>query len=116
MYNAEELTYQLRMTKTKVLVAHSSTLAVAIEAAYLVGLPEDRIIPMDSSPNSSYPNVPDLVRFGLREKPQYTERRLKSGEARTKVALLLFSSGTTGKPKVIYRHNTAPLCVSTDLV
>ncbi|KAI0767430.1 acetyl-CoA synthetase-like protein [Fomes fomentarius] len=101
MYNAEELTYQLKMTKTKVLVAHSSTLPVAIEAAHLVGLPEDHIILIDSSPNSSYPNVPDLVRFGLREKPQYTERRLKSGEARAKVALLLFSSGTTGKPKAV---------------
>lgn len=42
----------------------------------------------------------DLVEEGVGRKKCYTERRLAPGEARTKIAFLSFSSGTTGRPKV----------------
>ena len=75
-------------------------LSVAAEDAYAVGLPYDRIVLLDSDPLAPHSNLPELIKFGLGAKQEYTERRLKPGEARTKLALLLFSSGTTGKPKV----------------
>lgn len=75
-------------------------LSVAAEAAHAVGLPYDRIVLLYSAPLAPHSNLPELIKFGLEAKQEYTERRLKPGEARTKLALLLFSSGTTGKPKV----------------
>jgi acyl-CoA synthetase (AMP-forming)/AMP-acid ligase II len=47
------------------------------------------------------PTVQTLIEDGLRlGQPQFVERKLEKGEAKTKVAFLSFSSGTTGKPKV----------------
>lgn len=42
-----------------------------------------------------------MVREGLARGPSFVERRLELGEAKTKLALLNFSSGTTGKPKAV---------------
>jgi acyl-coenzyme A synthetase/AMP-(fatty) acid ligase len=44
--------------------------------------------------------VDDLIQNGLRSESNFVERKLQKGEAKTKVAFLSFSSGTTGKPKV----------------
>ena len=82
------------------LFVHPVALNTAREAARVVGLPQDRIVLLEPLPSSPHGNVQDLVKFGLREQQAYNERRLEQGEARTKLALLLFSSGTTGKPKV----------------
>lgn len=82
------------------LVAHPATMAVAAEAAKAVGLSQDRILLVGSVPESPFPILDDMVALGLSRAQQYTEMRLKPGEAKKKVALLLLSSGTTGKPKV----------------
>nr|WHF58352.1 4-coumarate:CoA ligase [Ganoderma lucidum] len=101
LYTAEELAHQLELSKTRLLFVHPAMLTVAAEAAHAVGLAYDRIVLFDPIPASPHSNVQELIKFGLGAKQEYAERRLKPGEARTKLALLLFSSGTTGKPKAV---------------
>jgi 4-coumarate--CoA ligase len=58
---------------------------------------------LNSPSNSVYlahSTLDDLVAEGLNKEPHFVERRLQPREAKTKVAFLSFSSGTTGKPKV----------------
>src|ERR1700683_3768261 len=55
--------------------------------------------PGHSSPSVQY-TLEDLVAEGLNIEPHFVERRLAPREAKTKVAFLSFSSGTTGRPKV----------------
>jgi len=79
------------------IIAHSSSLHAALDAARAAGIPSDRVITLDQS---NQPTVDSIIQLGLRNEPAFSERRLEKGEAKTKVALLSFSSGTTGKPKV----------------
>ncbi len=65
-----------------------------------------QIIIIDTPPTTaiainSYHTLDELVREGLGKFPTFTERRLEPGEAKTKIALLNFSSGTTGRPKAV---------------
>ncbi|RDX52613.1 acetyl-CoA synthetase-like protein [Lentinus brumalis] len=101
MYTAEELTYQLRLVKARMLIAHPSMLPVALEGAQAIGIPSDHIVLFEPLAGSPYSNIQDLVEFGLGQVQQFTPLRLGPGEARTKLALLLLSSGTTGKPKAV---------------
>lgn len=59
-------------------------------------------------PPGSAVTVQHLIERGLGELnangPAFIERRLAKGEAKTKVAFLSFSSGTTGKPKVSFQR------------
>lgn len=91
------------MTKAKLLITHSASLTTALVAAKESGISQDRIVILDSKSNSpgSYTNVEKLVREGLARGLSFTERRLAPGEAKTKLALLSFSSGTTGRPKAV---------------
>ncbi|CAL1695160.1 unnamed protein product [Somion occarium] len=102
-YTADELAYQLEVTKAKLLITHSGSLSTALTAARDSGISEDRIVILDSQSGTSspYPNIESLVREGLARGPSFVERRLELGEAKTKLALLNFSSGTTGKPKAV---------------
>ena len=103
IYTADELVYQLKTTKAKVLISHSGSLQTALSASRLSGIAADHIIVMDSLQTKEpipYPSVSDLVAEGLSSSITYTERRLEAGEGKTKLAFLSFSSGTTGKPKV----------------
>lgn len=100
-YTAEELTYQIDTTKAKLLITHSLSLQIALDAAKDSGLPSTSIIVIDTPPNVSYPTLDILVREGLSKPPTFVERKLNPGEAKTKLALLSFSSGTTGRPKAV---------------
>lgn len=66
----------------------------------------DRIVVFDTpSTGSGYTTVSQLVDEGLRLSKQgkrFEELKLKPGEAKTKLAFLSFSSGTTGRPKVTW--------------
>ena len=44
--------------------------------------------------------VEQLIRYGITRPQFFADRRLEAGEGKKKIALLCFSSGTTGKPKV----------------
>ncbi|KAI0943151.1 hypothetical protein AcV7_002378 [Taiwanofungus camphoratus] len=113
-YTAGELEHQLAATKTKLLIVHPWSHAVALAAAQAVGLSPDRIVlfaPLADLPSSrtSHPTVDELVAEGLAQPPRFVERRLAPGEARTKLAFLSFSSGTTGKPKAVCIPHYAPI-------
>ena len=92
--------YQLRLIKARLLIVHPWVLPVALEAARICGIPQDHIILFDPLAKSPYANLQDLVKFGLDQVQQFTPLRLPPGGAKKKLALLSFSSGTTGRPKV----------------
>jgi long-subunit acyl-CoA synthetase (AMP-forming) len=96
------LVYQLQATKAKLIIAHPAVLQTVLSAAREISLPMDRIVLL-GFPNpatSVQSTLDDLVAEGLNTEPHFVERRLARREAKTKVAFLSFSSGTTGKPKV----------------
>ena len=81
----------------------ADSLQTAEEACRTAGIPPERIIVLDSPANYTgpYPTVENLVNLGLSKHPQFTERKLDPGESKKKIALLNFSSGTTGRPKAV---------------
>jgi 4-coumarate--CoA ligase len=87
-------------------------LNIAQSAARKVGIPANRVILFCPLPGIVHPNVQNLVAEGLRREPHFVERKLNPGEAKTKIALLSFSSGTTGKPKV-YKYSK-PMLIALD--
>ncbi|KAJ7897114.1 phenylacetyl-CoA ligase, partial [Mycena olivaceomarginata] len=103
-YSADELLHQLHTTKTALLLVYADFLPTALAAAKLAGLAEDRIVVIESatSPfNGKHETLSKLVAFGSSKEQNFVERKLRPGEAKTKVAFYSFSSGTTGKPKAV---------------
>lgn len=101
MFSASELSYQLKRSNTTFVICHSSNIATALSATRLLGLPPERVILMDQCTSRHYiPCVEDLIQNGLKQEIAFEEYILDPGEGRRKVALLSWSSGTTGKPKV----------------
>jgi hypothetical protein len=79
------------------IIAFVDFLAEAIAAAETVNLPVDRIVVLEGSTPTpaGFLGISDIVRLG-KTSPAFVERRLQPGEAKTKLAFLSFSSGTTG--------------------
>ncbi|KAG6817716.1 hypothetical protein H0H87_004507 [Tephrocybe sp. NHM501043] len=103
-YKSDELVHQLRTSKAALLIIHPAFLNTARTAAREVGLSDDRIIFIEHplhKPASDHLTVDELVEYGLSVPVSYTEIRFKPGEAKTTLAFLSFSSGTTGKPKAV---------------
>lgn len=96
----------MTLANVALVIAHSSVLETATAAAFLTGLSTDRILIIDdrqvkAGPNNM-PNVSALISLGERAVMTYEELSLRPGEGRKKIALLAWSSGTTGNPKVGY--------------
>lgn len=102
-YTDKELVYQLQTTKTKLIITHPVALKAVLSAAQKISLPTDRIVLLETPANfipTGLSTVNDMVAEGLSIDPRFVERQFAPGEAKSKVAFLSFSSGTTGKPKV----------------
>ena len=104
-FSSDELAYQLGESKASVMIVHPDVLDTALAAAHTYGISPERVMLFDGkSPSTNVPNhltVGVLVERGLcTPDPTFVERRLRPGEAKTVLAFLSFSSGTTGKPKV----------------
>ena len=85
--------YQLDTTKPKLLFTHSSVYKVASEAAKASGIPIDRIALIDPVHPSgvvvdkSLLTIEQLVNEGAKISARFTEKKLGSGEGKSKVAV-----------------------------
>ncbi|KII86993.1 hypothetical protein PLICRDRAFT_177701 [Plicaturopsis crispa FD-325 SS-3] len=109
-YTASELRYQAEEIKAALTFTLSASLPVVLEA----GIAPDRIVLLDTPESArafvgEYPTVNELVAYGLSQVPSFVERKLAPGEAKTKLAFLSFSSGTTGRPKAVAIPHIAPI-------
>ncbi|SPO37219.1 related to phenylacetyl-CoA ligase [Pseudozyma flocculosa] len=131
-FGVSELVYQLQTANASVLfLGHDqATLDVGLEAAKQVGLEKKRIVVIqDPQAVHKYSEanygriqkrtqgmwtVAGLVEEGReilqRQGPACLERRrFQPGESKSKLALLSFSSGTTGLPKGVAIQHSAPI-------
>lgn len=94
-YTVGELVFQLKDSGAKALVTQASYLDVAKAAADAVGMPHTRIILIGNDRHLSGPflHFENLQSFSAKE----TRQRLSDPKKNT--AFLVYSSGTTGKPK-----------------
>ncbi|KAI0915338.1 hypothetical protein AcV5_003838 [Taiwanofungus camphoratus] len=103
MLTVEELAYQLQMTKPRLIIADRDNLSVALRAAHSIGLSNDRIV-LSNIQNSKakFPckSLNEVIESGY-ACAAITEFRLSDGQGKEKIALLCFSSGTTGMPKAV---------------
>ncbi|KAF9046775.1 hypothetical protein BJ165DRAFT_1193944 [Panaeolus papilionaceus] len=108
----DELVHQLSTVKVRLMVVHSNTLETALSAARIVGLPSDRIVLIDepqceptaAGPSSDRWSIPRLVDLGERAIRSYSDGFVPpcgTVEGSSKVAMLCWSSGTTGPPKAV---------------
>lgn len=101
---SNELLYQFQMTKASLMLVHPDSLTVSLEVAREAGLSSDSIVLFNSDDGSKeihrHETINSLIDLGLTDRTSYIERVLAPGEAKTKLAFLAFSSGTTGRPKV----------------
>ncbi|KAF9071241.1 phenylacetyl-CoA ligase [Rhodocollybia butyracea] len=98
---SNELLYQLQATSAKLIIVHPEALETAVTVARSTGFPLERIVVFDVESTATpkgFTSVSDLVKVGLEKPPNFVEPVI---DARTKLAFLSFSSGTTGKPKAV---------------
>ncbi|KAI0257045.1 amp dependent CoA ligase [Lactifluus subvellereus] len=101
-YTVEELIHQLRLTGATTVIVHTQYLKNATEACKEVGLPPERVVIIDQTTfDAPHTTVEQLIQDGLSHNANFVERRLGAGEAKTKIAFLCLSSGTTGTPKAV---------------
>lgn len=103
-FHVNELVYQINETKPKLVITIPECLETTEKAIKVAGMTSDRIIVFNvpsTDISSDYTTVDELVAFGGESKIEIQERKFGPGEAKTKVALLSFSSGTTGNPKAV---------------
>ncbi|KAF8120501.1 hypothetical protein EV363DRAFT_1189378, partial [Boletus edulis] len=113
LFTPDELAYQIQAIRASVIITHSEALPVALSACRTTMLPAHRIIlfNVDGASYDAHTTVQDVrvIDEGLTSTSTFQERVLQPGEAKTKVAFLNFSSGTTGKPKAIAIPHYAPI-------
>lgn len=91
-------------------MTHPGVLTSAATAAKRLEIAPDRLVLLEGhlAPDVALPSIGTLI--DEHEKyPPYAEHCFKPGEAKTAVAFLYFSSGTTGNPKASMRYNINPL-------
>ena len=104
IYTASELVHQLKLSKSKFLITHPGFIKAATEAASQVGIPNAHIFLVDKVLNLPYISIAELIEVG-KTAPEIVRVKFAPNEAKTRPALLNFSSGTGGLPKgVLISH------------
>jgi 4-coumarate--CoA ligase len=99
----EEITHCLQVSQAKVVITISTSLAVALAAAKIVGIPLNNVILLEGSA-PGYQTLEELILMGkaLGEELQIPPYRIPKNLKNSQVCgFLSFSSGTTGKPKAV---------------
>ncbi|KAJ6558663.1 phenylacetyl-CoA ligase [Mycena sp. CBHHK59/15] len=103
MLTTGELVHQLQIARPSIIFVHSDCLASVLRAAAVIGFHSDRLVIIDSAGSSGpggFTSLCDLIHQG-KSLPEFTEKILTKGEAKTTVAFLAPSSGTTGTQKAV---------------
>ncbi|KAJ7855940.1 amp dependent CoA ligase [Mycena olivaceomarginata] len=103
----DELVYQIKLTGTTLIIAHSDSLATARKAGKLAGIPPDRVLILDSDPKLDATSVATLISGSISAGSTFVQKKLRPGEGKTKVAALYMSSGTTGPQKAVAISHSA---------
>ncbi|THV07585.1 phenylacetyl-CoA ligase [Dendrothele bispora CBS 962.96] len=100
-YTIEELVYQLQISQTRLIFVHSEFVKTARTAAQRAGIAEDRVVVLPASGGGKVigTSIDELISSA--QSTAFKEYHLKPGQAKSKLAFLSFSSGTTGKPKAV---------------
>jgi acyl-CoA synthetase (AMP-forming)/AMP-acid ligase II len=101
IYTVNEIVYQIENTNAKALLVHPSLLDTAIAAAQNTNLSLNRIFQFNDSPSPASQGVQDWFSI-LRSDAatsSYQWPKLNPDEAKTTIATINYSSGTTGLPK-----------------
>ncbi|KAJ7901590.1 phenylacetyl-CoA ligase, partial [Mycena leptocephala] len=103
MLTPGELVHQFQIAMPSIIFVHTDCLSSVLQATAVVGLHSGRIVIIDtvgSSAPAGVRNLYDLIHEGS-SLPGFNERVLTQGEAKSKIAFLAPSSGTTGTQKVV---------------
>lgn len=104
IYTPHELVHQLKLSRSQFILTHPQFIETAIAAAKEVGIPESNILLVSKADNLPFISLPDILEIG-ESAPEIVPLKLTRGESKRKVALLNFSSGTSGLAKgVLITH------------
>ncbi|KAK9761078.1 hypothetical protein K7432_014279 [Basidiobolus ranarum] len=92
-YNAEEMAHQLTNSRTEIVVTTEDLLETVLEAVKIVGSPIDHIYILDNKDSPMY------IWTALASESSVMDWSLDASEYTNSPAILIYSSGTTGKPK-----------------
>ncbi|RMZ82934.1 hypothetical protein DV737_g1804, partial [Chaetothyriales sp. CBS 132003] len=95
-YTVNELVYQLKDSQAKAVVAHLSVLGTVQAAAAKVGIPESQIFTMGAEKDASFKIKHWTSVQNLSGVTRYQQAKV---DPKKDLAFLVYSSGTTGKPK-----------------
>lgn len=95
-YTVAELSYQLRDSNAKCIVAHYDNIETVRQACSAVGLPESNIIILGDKRDSTGRLKHWTSLRNLSNATRYAQRKI---DPTKDAAFLVYSSGTTGKPK-----------------
>ncbi|KIY71971.1 amp dependent CoA ligase [Cylindrobasidium torrendii FP15055 ss-10] len=102
-----ELVQHIKLSNATLFFVYDEFLPTVTAATAKLGISQDRIIVL-SSQDTDKPRAPtgfvglhDLIHHGLQSGGRIPEVKLKRGEAKTRIAFLSSSSGTTGPPKMV---------------
>ncbi|CZS93350.1 hypothetical protein WAI453_000964 [Rhynchosporium graminicola] len=110
--SVKELAFQLKDSGAKALITQLSTFKIALEAAKLAGISQDRILLMGDEKRAGITHAQDLIASARKSPP--LQRPVC---ANTDLCFLLYSSGTTGLPKgvMLTHRNIVSNTMMTDV-
>jgi len=107
VFPVDDLTYQLKDSKSRILFTCESLIDIAIAAAQKVGIPKNKIFILKTPPILStseqkakakqFKSLDDLIENG-KKLSAVEPLQWEKGFARKKIAFLCYSSGTSGLP------------------